>query len=61
MNIVQIAPLVEEAPSIPHIQLVDEEEVPSVELFWNAPIDKGPQIHEYKVKALELATQKVEV
>ena len=40
---------------------MDEEEVPSVELFWFSPNDRGPQIHEYKVKALECATEKVEI
>ena len=53
--------IVEEVPSVPHVSLVEEEEGTSVELFWKAPLDGGSQIHEYKVKALELATQNLGV
>ena len=48
-----------EAPSVPRIKLLDDEQPPSVEIFWSAPIEKGPKIIEYNVKTLELSTQEV--
>ena len=50
----------EVAPSVPQVELVNEEEEnPSVQLFWDAPFDGGSEIQEYKVKSIELGTKKV--